>query len=127
LQNQKLKVKILPRAGKLPLVFSVVNMSSVEIIEQTTTQTLLAQPTRWNVVLHNDDKTAMEFVVLVLMQIFHQSFETASELMLKIHHDGRGIAGTYTHETARQKQEETMFSARSHGYPLVCTIEPTPA
>jgi len=42
---------------------------------------------------------------------------------LKIHHDGQGVAGTYTHEIARQKQEETVYSARTHGYPLVCTIE----
>jgi len=98
-------------------------MSTPDVIEKSHTKTRLAQPGMWNVILHNDDKTAMEFVVLVLMQIFHKSFESASELMLKIHHDGQGVAGTYTHEIARQKQEETVYSARTHGYPLVCTIE----
>lgn len=99
-------------------------MSTPIVIEQQAVKTRLAQPGMWNVILHNDEKTAMEFVVLVLMQIFHKSFESASELMMKIHHEGRGLAGTYTHEIARQKQEETVYSARGHGYPLVCTIEP---
>lgn len=98
-------------------------MNNPEVIEKPLLKTHLAQPGMWNVVLHNDEKTAMEFVVLVLMQIFHKSFESASELMLKIHHDGLGVAGTYTHEIARQKQEETLYSARTHGYPLACTIE----
>ncbi len=97
---------------------------SPEVVATPTEKITVTQPSMWNVILHNDDKTAMEFVVLVLMQIFHKSFESAGELMLQIHHEGRGIAGTYTHEIARHKQEETLYSARTHGYPLACTIEP---
>tara|TARA_R110000868_G_scaffold162905_1_gene394908 strand:+ start:8532 stop:8840 length:309 start_codon:yes stop_codon:yes gene_type:complete len=98
-------------------------MNNPEVIEKPLSKTHLAQPGMWNVVLHNDITTTMEFVVLVLMTIFHKSFESAGSLMLEIHNNGRGIAGTYTHEVARQKQEETLFSARNHGYSLACTIE----
>lgn len=84
----------------------------------------LSPPRMWNVILHNDDKTTMEFVVLVLMQIFHKSFEDASDIMMHIHENGKGIAGTYSNEVATQKRDETLTSARSHGYPLRVDIEP---
>jgi ATP-dependent Clp protease adaptor protein ClpS len=92
----------------------------VAVIERVT----LAPPKMWNVWLVNDDVTSMEFVVLVLMQIFHRSFEEAQEIMMHIHSNGRGIAGTYSHEVATQKRDETIATARQHGFPLLCEIKP---
>lgn len=97
------------------------NDGDVAIIEKIS----LAPPRHWNVLLYNDDKTTMEFVVLVLMQIFHKSFEEAQDCMMSIHETGKGIAGTYSHEVAQTKREDTISVARSNGYPLKVEIEPT--
>jgi len=66
----------------------------------------------------------MEFVVLVLMQIFHRSFEEAQDIMMHIHTNGKGIAGTYSHEVATQKKDDTVAIARQHGFPLIALVEP---
>jgi len=84
----------------------------------------LAPPKMWDVWLLNDDHTSMEFVVLVLMQIFHRSFEEAQEIMMHVHNNGRGIAGTYSHEVATQKRDETIAIARQSGFPLMVELLP---
>lgn len=94
--------------------------SSVEVLDRVTLQ----PPKKWNVILHNDDVTTMEFVIIVLMQIFHRSFDDASEIMMNIHQNGKGIAGTYSHEVASQKKDETLSAARTNNFPLKCEIEP---
>lgn len=96
------------------------NDSSVQVLDRIKMQ----PPKMWSVILHNDDKTTMEFVILVLMQIFHKSFDDASEIMMNIHENGRGVAGTYSHEIATQKRDDTINAARSNGFPLACDIEP---
>jgi ATP-dependent Clp protease adaptor protein ClpS len=83
----------------------------------------MAPPKMWDVWLLNDDHTSMEFVVLVLMQIFHRSFEEAQDIMMHIHSNGRGIAGTYSHEVATQKRDETITIARQSGFPLVAELK----
>jgi ATP-dependent Clp protease adaptor protein ClpS len=83
------------------------------------------QPRKWNVILHNDDFTSMEFVVTVLMEIFNKSLEESTALMLDIHQKGKGIAGTYTFEVASHKKDETEVLARYNGYPLKITVEET--
>ena len=77
----------------------------------------------WKVVLHNDDYTPMDFVVDVLEQIFDKSPAEAYRVMMMVHVEGRGIAGTYTHEVAETKAETTVDVARSAGYPLLASIE----
>lgn len=93
--------------------------TSLDVIERVS----MKPPRMWNVLLYNDDQTTMEFVVLVLMQIFHKSFDDASEIMMNIHETGKGIAGTYSHEVAVQKKEETVAAARTNGFPLKVEIE----
>jgi ATP-dependent Clp protease adaptor protein ClpS len=78
----------------------------------------------WNVVFYNDDKTPMEYVVMVLVKIFNYSTEKANTTMLKIHEEGKAVIGTYTFELAEQKAAETITSARNNGYPLKVEIEP---
>ena len=85
----------------------------------------MAPPKMWNVWLINDDATTMEFVVLVLMQIFHRSFEEAQDIMMHIHTKGRGVAGTYSQEVAAQKRDETIAIARSSGFPLMAELLPS--
>ncbi len=78
----------------------------------------------WKVLLHNDDKTTMEFVIRVLMQFFGHDLEKAMEIMLLVHKTGQGIAGVYPREVAELKQEQTTSAARTQKFPLVVTIEP---
>ena len=77
----------------------------------------------FRVVLHNDDFTTMEFVVHVLISIFRHTEEIAIQLMLQVHNQGSGIAGTYTREIATTKVAETTSLARQWEYPLLCTME----
>lgn len=100
-------------------------MSETEVLvsDKSETKVGMRPPSRFNVVLYNDDKTTVDFVVLVLMTIFHKSFEAASQLTLHIHENGKGIAGTYSHEIAVQKRDETVIAARTNNYPLRCEIE----
>lgn len=100
-------------------------MASVdtEIITKTDTRVVMREPRMFNVVLYNDDSTTVEFVILVLMNIFYKTFDEASKLTLTIHEEGKGIAGTYTHEAAEQKCQETIYVARSHSFPLQCKVE----
>jgi ATP-dependent Clp protease adaptor protein ClpS len=84
----------------------------------------MAPPRMWKVILHNDDVTTMEFVVLVLMQIFHKSFEEAQDIMMTIHEQGKGVVGIYSFEVAATKREDTHTAARTHKFPLRADIEP---
>ena len=80
-------------------------------------------PKMFQVVLLNDDYTPMEFVVMVLQEYFNRDLETATQIMLKIHHDGRGVCGVYTKDVAATKVELVLAAARRGGHPLQCTME----
>ena len=79
---------------------------------------------RFKVVLHNDDYTTMEFVVLVLMKFFHKTETEATHIMLSIHHRGHGVAGVYTKDVAETKVAQVQDYAKEHGMPLRLTVEP---
>lgn len=77
----------------------------------------------YQVVLLNDDYTPMEFVVMVLQEFFQRDYETATQIMLKIHHEGRGVCGVYTKDVASTKVETVLAAAKRSGHPLQCTME----
>lgn len=80
-------------------------------------------PKRYKVLIHNDDYTTMEFVVMVLIKIFHKTPEDAEHIMLKVHKEGIGVCGVYTYEVAESKAEKVKGLARESGHPLKCTVE----
>jgi ATP-dependent Clp protease adaptor protein ClpS len=80
-------------------------------------------PRMYQVVLLNDDYTPMEFVVMVLQEYFKRDLETATQIMLKIHHDGRGVCGVYSKDVAATKVELVLAAARRGGHPLQCIME----
>ena len=80
-------------------------------------------PRMFQVVLLNDDYTPMEFVVMVLQEYFKRDLESATQIMLKIHHDGRGICGVFTKDVAATKVELVLAAARRGGHPLQCIME----
>ena len=83
----------------------------------------VAPPPVYQVVLLNDDFTPMEFVVMVLQQYFRHDLEGATRIMLKIHHEGRGVCGVYTRDVAATKVELVLAAARRAGHPLQCIME----
>ena len=83
----------------------------------------ITEPKMYKVLLHNDDYTTMEFVVLVLMQVFRKSMEEATRIMLNVHERGIGVCGHYTFEVAETKVETVTRMARENGHPLKCTME----
>lgn len=82
------------------------------------------KPRMYKVLLHNDDYTTMEFVVLVLTQVFHRSRIESTRIMLLVHNNGKGVAGVYTREVAETKATQAIDVARAAGYPLLATTEP---
>ncbi len=84
----------------------------------------LAEPPKYAVFLHNDDYTTMEFVTEVLKRYFHKSEEEAVQIMLKVHQQGKGVAGIYHYEIAETKVVQVQEYARAKGFPLKCTAEP---
>lgn len=83
----------------------------------------LAEVKLYKVILLNDDVTTMEFVIEVLMDIFHHSFEKASTIMLEIHNQGSGVCGIYTEEIALSKKQQVDTSAKANNFPLQTRIE----
>ena len=73
--------------------------------------------------LHNDDYTTREFVVLILRDIFRKRDNDAVQIMMHVHNNGVGVAGVYTHEVAEAKVDKTMNLARKFEFPLQLTIE----
>jgi ATP-dependent Clp protease adaptor protein ClpS len=79
---------------------------------------------RYKVVLHNDNYTTMEFVVLVLLKFFHKTETEATHIMLSVHHKGSGIAGVYTKDVAETKVSQVQSYAKENGMPLRLSAEP---
>ena len=80
-------------------------------------------PKLFQVVMLNDDYTPMEFVVWALQEFFLHDIETATHIMLKIHHEGRGVCGVYTKDVAATKVELVQAAAKRAQHPLQCTLE----
>ncbi|NBD19879.1 ATP-dependent Clp protease adapter ClpS [Aquabacterium fontiphilum] len=83
----------------------------------------LEPPKLYQVVMLNDDFTPMEFVVFVLQEHFRHDLDTATQIMLKIHHEGRGVCGVYSKDVAATKVELVLAAARRAGHPLQCILE----
>ncbi len=91
----------------------------------TRTKKKVRPPKLYKVLLHNDDYTTMEFVVLVLTTIFRRTQSEAVRIMLQVHREGIGIAGVYAREIAETRVSKATRLARAHEFPLRCTMEPT--
>lgn len=82
------------------------------------------KPRKYKVILHNDDYTTMEFVIHILKTYFHKSHPEATATMLRIHHQGKGIAGVYARDAAQTKVKQVKAEAQADGMPLKLTMEP---
>lgn len=82
-------------------------------------------PKMYQVLLHNDDYTTMEFVIEVLRKFFAMDAERAQNIMLKIHNEGRAICGVYSRDVAETKVASVSAFAQQHQHPLRCSMEET--
>lgn len=83
----------------------------------------LKKPPLFKVVLLNDDYTPMEFVVMILEQIFTLGREQATQVMLQVHTKGKGVCGVYTRDIAETKMAQVNTLSRDHEHPLLCELE----
>lgn len=83
----------------------------------------LKEPSRYRVVLLNDDFTPMEFVVEVLQRFFQMDQEQATQVMLHVHTRGKGVCGTYSREIAESKVAMVNDHSRENQHPLLCSME----
>ncbi|NMM76432.1 ATP-dependent Clp protease adapter ClpS [Acidovorax sp. SRB_24] len=81
-------------------------------------------PQMYQVLMLNDDYTPMEFVIVVLQEFFNKDRETATQIMLKIHLDGKGVCGVYSRDIAATKVGQVLDAANKAGHPLQCVSEP---
>mgnify|MGYP003561922014 FL=1 len=84
----------------------------------------LKRPPMYCVVLMNDDYTPMDFVIEILQQYFALNLDQATQVMLTVHYEGKGVAGVYPRDIAETKANQVNNYARSQGHPLLCQIEP---
>ena len=80
-------------------------------------------PPMYQVLLLNDDYTPMEFVVAIIQEYFNKDRETATQIMLRVHRDGKGMCGVYPKDIASTKVELVLTHARQAGHPLQCVME----
>lgn len=106
-----------PRAAGLP-----VSDDGMVVLERRTQRT--RPPRMYQVVMLNDDYTPMEFVVAVLQEHFGKNRHEATQIMMRIHTDGRGVCGIYSQDVASTKVNLVMDAAQQAGHPLQCISEP---
>ena len=89
----------------------------------TKTRPKTKRPNLYRVLLLNDDYTPMEFVILVLQDVFNKPREEAMQIMLHVHQKGVGECGVYPYEVAETKVTRVMDTARKNQHPLQCVME----
>lgn len=86
-------------------------------------KTAVKPPSMYHVVLNNDDYTPMDFVIAILERFFSMDIERATQVMLKVHYEGKAICGTFTAEVAETKVAQVTMYSRENEHPLLCTME----
>ena len=75
------------------------------------------------VIIHNDDFTPMDFVVIILQRIFQLSPLEAEHVMITAHLNGVALVATLPLSEAKKRVGKAHFAAQLEGYPLMFTIE----
>jgi ATP-dependent Clp protease adaptor protein ClpS len=109
-------------AGKMPSTHEITR-TDADFAVRRKKKRKLKEPEDYKVILLNDDYTAMDFVVEVIMSVFHKTEEDAAALMLDVHQKGRAVVGVYTLDIAQTKTAQVHEMAAENDYPLKCIIE----
>lgn len=87
-------------------------------------RTTVRKPRRYKVILYNDDFTTMDFVVMLLMDVFLKSTDEAQSIMMYIHTKGSAVAGIYSYDVAMSKTRKATQLARAQNFPLRIECKP---
>ena len=87
------------------------------------TKNMIKEPRQFNVIMFNDDFTTMEFVVEVLVDIFHKDEVTAQAIMMNVHKNGQAVVGKYPYDIARTKVDIALARAKAQGFPFRMSVE----
>ncbi|MBM9536811.1 ATP-dependent Clp protease adapter ClpS [Desulfobulbus alkaliphilus] len=90
---------------------------------ESSAENTVQEPPLYRVLLHNDNYTTMDFVIMILQTVFHKGLDEATRIMLNVHHQGVGIAGIYTREIGETKVAVVHRMAKKHQFPLKCSLE----
>ena len=96
---------------------------AVEEVTKSVSITELRPPKMYNVIMHNDDVTTIEFVIMVLVEIFAKDHEEAMEIATYIHENGSHVVATTSREIAESKANTTIKLANLNNFPLRVTVE----
>ena len=96
---------------------------STQAATKERTSSRLKEPKLFHVIMHNDDFTTMEFVVEILVDIFHKDEVTAQSIMLGVHRQGKAVVGKYPYDLAVTKVNAALQRAEEQGFPFRMTVE----
>ncbi|MBL4817517.1 MAG: ATP-dependent Clp protease adapter ClpS [Shewanella sp.] len=97
-------------------------VGNIEHVEERVESELMP-PSMYKVVLNNDDYTPMDFVIEILQLFFKKNEQEATDIMLAIHHQGKGICGIFPFGIAETKVAQVNQFARQNEHPLLCSLE----
>ena len=95
---------------------------NIEHVEERVESELMP-PSMYKVILNNDNYTPMDFVIEVLQIFFRKNEQEATDIMLTIHHQGKGICGIFPYGIAETKVIQVNQFARQNQHPLLCSLE----
>lgn len=93
-----------------------------EIHEDTEQEEAIEPPYR--VIIHNDDVTPFDFVIVILVRIFALTPVIAEHIAYTAHTNGQAYVTTLPQPEAERRVGKAHFAANLEGYPLRFTIEP---
>lgn len=97
------------------------NKSATDLV--LSTQIQLEEPSLYQINLHNDDYTPMEFVVEILERFFFMDRRKATSIMFEAHIRGKAICGIFTKDVAETKTTQVLDYAKESEHPLICSME----
>lgn len=96
---------------------------SEQTVIKNKTNISIRKPKMYKVMIHNDDYTTMEFVIEVIVKVFHKSVSEATKIMFDVHNKGKGIVGLYPYDIAATKVKQVDTMARARNFPLKSSFE----
>lgn len=98
-------------------------MTATDVLLDEKIKITVSEPKKYKIVFLNDDKTPMDFVVSLLVELFKHTEEVARTITVRIHEEGSGVVGIYSYEIAEQKALEATGISRENGFPLKIKVE----
>lgn len=103
---------------KTKMGIKMTNSVDTTVKEKINIDSIFDEFKKWKVIFYNDNTTTVDFVIVVLREIFDYDENSAIEMTQKIHNNGKEVVGLYIYEVAEQKASETLYLASQYGFPL---------